>query len=58
MTGLRDAGIRAVFGYGFFESSPMAPPHFVDHPARLKDFARIADTYFPSDPSLSRWAWP
>jgi cytosine/adenosine deaminase-related metal-dependent hydrolase len=52
VTGLLDAGIRAVFGYGFFESSPMAPPYFTDHGARLKDFARIADTYFASRSSL------
>jgi cytosine/adenosine deaminase-related metal-dependent hydrolase len=52
VTGLFDAGIRAVFGYGFFESSPMAPPHFTDHGARLADFARIADTYFPSRDAL------
>ena len=52
VTGLLDAGIRAVFGYGFFESSPTAPPHFTEHGARLKDFARIADTYFTSRSSL------
>ena len=52
VTGLRDAGVRAVFGYGFFESSPMSPTHFVDHEARLTDFARVADTYFTSDSSL------
>jgi cytosine/adenosine deaminase-related metal-dependent hydrolase len=52
VAGLLDAGIRAVFGYGFFESSPTAPPHFTDHGARLKDFARIADTYFTSRSSL------
>ena len=52
VTGLLDAGIRAVFGYGFFESSPMAPPHFTEHAARLKDFARLADTYFPSRSDL------
>jgi cytosine/adenosine deaminase-related metal-dependent hydrolase len=45
VAGLLKAGIRAVFGYGFFESSPMAPPHFHEHSARLKDFARLADTY-------------
>lgn len=51
--GLIDAGIRAKFCYGFFESSPMAPPHFVDHAARLKDFERIASTYFSSTGKLS-----
>ena len=43
LTGLLDAGIRAVFGYGFFESSPMAPPYFAEHSARLRDFERVAD---------------
>jgi cytosine/adenosine deaminase-related metal-dependent hydrolase len=52
VTGLLDAGIRAVFGYGFFESSPTAPPHFTDHGARLRDFARIADTYFTARTGL------
>ncbi|MQA32116.1 amidohydrolase family protein [Modestobacter roseus] len=52
VTGLRDAGIRAVFGYGFFDSSPMAPQHFPDHGARLADFARIAETHFSSDSGL------
>jgi cytosine/adenosine deaminase-related metal-dependent hydrolase len=52
VTGLRDAGIRAVFGYGFFESSPHQPPHFASHDERLADFARIADTWFPSSDAL------
>ncbi|MEU5266195.1 amidohydrolase family protein [Amycolatopsis sp. NPDC021455] len=52
VTGLHDAGIRAVFGYGFFESSPMAPPHFATHADRLADFARIAGTWFSSRDGL------
>jgi cytosine/adenosine deaminase-related metal-dependent hydrolase len=52
VTGLLDAGIRAVFGYGFFESSPMAPSHFSEHGVRLKDFARLADAFFPSRSGL------
>lgn len=52
VTGLRDAGVRAVFGYGFFESSPMSPPHFAEHSARVADFSRIADTWFSSPDSL------
>lgn len=52
ISGLRDAGIRAVFGYGFFESNPMQPPHFGDHASRLADFARIADAHFPSRDAL------
>lgn len=54
VTGLLDAGIRAVFGYGFFESRPMAPPYFTEHAARVRDFARIADTYFSSPDGLVR----
>ena len=52
VTGLRDAGGRAVFGYGFFNSSPMAPPHFTEHHQRISDFDRIADTYFSSPGGL------
>lgn len=49
VTGLLDSGIRAKFCYGFFESSPLAPPHFADHSSRRADFDRIADKYF-NDP--------
>jgi cytosine/adenosine deaminase-related metal-dependent hydrolase len=52
VTGLRDAGGRAVFGYGFFNSSPFAPQHFQQHSDRLADFARIADTHFASRDAL------
>ena len=52
VAGLRDAGIRATFCYGFFESSPGAS-RFGDHAARLADFHRIADTRFGSDGLLS-----
>ncbi|WP_447950255.1 amidohydrolase family protein [Microbacterium aurum] len=41
--GLRDARIRAVFGYGFFDSSPASPPHFLSHDMRVADFHRVAD---------------
>lgn len=50
--GLLDTGIRASFCYGFFESSPEAT-RFGDHSARVKDFHRIADTYFASDGLLT-----
>jgi cytosine/adenosine deaminase-related metal-dependent hydrolase len=53
VAGLRDAGIRAVFGYGFFESNPLAPPHFAEHSQRLLDFNRIAETHFSADGLLS-----
>ncbi|MDY6998960.1 MAG: amidohydrolase family protein [Actinomycetota bacterium] len=52
VAGLRSAGGRAVFGYGFFDSSPGAPAHFTDHARRLADFERIAATHFPSDDAL------
>ncbi|MGC9538859.1 amidohydrolase family protein [Streptomyces sp. UG1] len=52
ISGLREAGIRAVFGYGFFESNPLQPPHFADHASRLADFRRIADAHFPSRDAL------
>ncbi|MEV5411106.1 hypothetical protein AB0K60_19980 [Thermopolyspora sp. NPDC052614] len=38
--------MRARFCYGFFESSPFAPPHFADHSERVRDFERVAATYF------------
>lgn len=43
LQGLRDSRIRAVLGYGFFDSSPQAPHHFTSHGARIDDFHRIAD---------------
>jgi cytosine/adenosine deaminase-related metal-dependent hydrolase len=43
--GLQDAGIRAAFCYGFFESSP-GRTRFGDHTDRIRDYHRIADTYF------------
>ncbi|PXY28420.1 amidohydrolase family protein [Prauserella muralis] len=50
--GLQEAGIRAAFCYGFFESSP-EQTRFGDHAARVADFHRIADTYFASDGLLT-----
>ncbi|MET9671272.1 amidohydrolase family protein [Streptomyces sp. NPDC006475] len=52
ITGLRDAGIRAVFGYGFYESSPAAPPHYATHAERLADLSRVAETWFPGRDGL------
>ncbi|MFJ3777244.1 amidohydrolase family protein [Streptomyces sp. NPDC090075] len=52
IAGLRESGVRAVFGYGFFESNPAKPPHFADHAARVSDFARVADTHFSSRDAL------
>ena len=44
IAGLRDAGIRALFGYGFFDSTRKRV--FPDHKSRLADFERVA-TSFP-----------
>nr|WP_296774121.1 amidohydrolase family protein [Rhodococcus sp. (in: high G+C Gram-positive bacteria)] len=52
ITGLRDAGIRAVLGYGFFDSSPQAPQFFGSHDDRIRDFERIAAEYFPDPAGL------
>lgn len=50
--GLLAAGGRAVFGYGFFDSSPFAPTFFSEHHQRVADFDRVASTYFSSADSL------
>src|ERR1044072_9453582 len=51
VTGLRDAGIRAVFGYGFFESSPGKGTY--SHEQRLADAERIARQYCSSEGLLT-----
>ncbi len=38
--GLRDAGIRATFAYGYF-APPRAEPHFTSHAMRLEDSRRV-----------------
>ena len=40
--GLADAGIRAVFAYGYF-APPRAEPHFTSHGQRLADSRRVND---------------
>lgn len=52
VAGIKAAGGRAVWGYGFFESSPFAPTYFADHGARLADLRRVADQHFSSADSL------
>ncbi|MFE8013804.1 amidohydrolase family protein [Streptomyces antibioticus] len=52
ITGLRDAGIRAVYGYGFYESNRSAPPHFATHGDRLADLSRVAGTWFSGKDGL------
>ena len=44
VTGLKEAGIRALHCYGFFASSPHNAA-FPDHASRRADFERIARTY-------------
>ncbi|MFD6195245.1 amidohydrolase family protein [Mycobacteriaceae bacterium NPDC060252] len=51
VSGLVDAGIRAVFGYGFFESNPAAS-NFGSHDDRIADFARVAETRFSGSRGL------
>ena len=41
LQGLLDAGIRAVFAYGYF-APPAADPHFTSHAMRLDDSRRVA----------------
>jgi cytosine/adenosine deaminase-related metal-dependent hydrolase len=43
LRGMRDSGVRGVHAYGFFNSSPSAPQHFMSHDERIDDFHRIAD---------------
>jgi cytosine/adenosine deaminase-related metal-dependent hydrolase len=46
--GLRDAGVRATFAYGFYPV-PQAEPHFTDHGQRLADARRVRAEHFSSD---------
>lgn len=41
LQGLLDAGIRAVFAYGYFHP-PIAEPHFTSHAMRLEDSRRVS----------------
>ncbi len=36
------SGARAVFAYGFFDSSPQNPQYFHSHQERIQDFRRVA----------------
>ena len=44
VTGLRDSGIRGLFAYGFFDSSPETTT-FANHQQRIEDFERVVETY-------------
>lgn len=49
--GLREAGIRAVFAYGFYPV-PLAEPGFAHHDARMADARRVREQHFASDGGL------
>lgn len=51
LKGLRDAGIRAVFGYGYFPA-PSEQAGFADHTERIDDARRIKAEYLSSDDGL------
>ena len=51
LQGLRDAGIRAMFAYGYF-AAPVAEPAFAEHEQRLADARRIRERELPSDDGL------
>jgi 5-methylthioadenosine/S-adenosylhomocysteine deaminase len=51
LQGLRDAGIRAVFAYGYFPA-PVAEPVFTEHQQRLADARRIREQELSADDAL------
>lgn len=51
LQGLRDAGGRAIFAYGYFPA-PSPEPAFTDHEERLGDARRIRDRELSSDDGL------
>ena len=51
LQGLHDAGIRAVFGYGYFPA-PSEQGGFPDHEARIADSRRIKAEHLSSDDAL------
>ena len=53
LAGLRDAGLRATFAYGFYPV-PLAEPHFSEHSQRLDDARRIRADALPADDGLLR----
>jgi 5-methylthioadenosine/S-adenosylhomocysteine deaminase len=46
--GLKQAGLRAVFAYGFYPV-PLPEPHFADHEARIADARRVREQHFSAD---------
>jgi cytosine/adenosine deaminase-related metal-dependent hydrolase len=51
LAGLRDAGIRAMFAYGFYPA-PAQEPVFTEHSQRLADARRIRERELPSEDGL------
>lgn len=51
LQGLRDAGIRALFAYGYFPS-PVAAPTFAAHDQRVSNARRIRERLLPGDDGL------
>jgi cytosine/adenosine deaminase-related metal-dependent hydrolase len=49
--GLRDAGIRAMFAYGYYPA-PTAEPVFTSHEQRLADARRIRERHLSSEDAL------
>jgi cytosine/adenosine deaminase-related metal-dependent hydrolase len=51
LQGLRDAGIRAMFAYGYYPA-PTAEPAFIEHEQRLADARRIRERELSSEEGL------
>lgn len=51
LAGLRDAGIRAMFAYGYYPA-PSDPPGFADHADRLADARRLRERELAGDDAL------
>ena len=51
LQGLRDAGIRAMFAYGYYPA-PSPEPAFTEHAQRLRDARRIRERELSSDDAL------
>jgi 5-methylthioadenosine/S-adenosylhomocysteine deaminase len=51
IAGLREAGIRAVYAYGYYPS-PVSEPAFADHSDRIADARRVQAEHFASDDAL------
>src|SRR5438874_4268570 len=51
VAGLRDAGVRAVYAFGYYPS-PVPEPAFATHADRLADSRRVQEEHFSSDEGL------